>query len=941
MTDISNKTDTSRSGTEAENDVAIDKDVKKTSETEDAEESKESDEGSADLSDKKTPEKKFQSEGPKVDSMKLLEATKAKNFDLVSAILQESPKLLIDTTDEVGKTTLHYLCNLGNTSEITLCLQRKPDVNKADKIGWTPLHYASMKGNTDVVQLLVDYGADANKPDLQKGRTPLHLAVSRNHQDIVETLVHCGADPNAADQDGKTAADICRNEYMRDKLKTAALNKKNELGELTVETMDIRMDKPTPFPNLGLTVTPVQTSAQGANTKVEKDETNTCFTMSIRKTSADKLDDKFTLEDTEEVCSDIFTLKTARTNGPTNVDISIPILTAPNAAEEIVMKTDKGGEIVLTDIKEEDTKWQCIASVDVTSLDSFVVVSRPKLEKFSVGSGAANIKSTVDDRVELDIPKGTFDKPVTITMEITDPPQKEELAKVMNQCADISSTTSFYSLDSGGTTLSKPVSVKVPLPTTFTGQGKLLLFTMNDAPTKESPESWKLMSEGSNIKTGRIEFDVPSFSIKVAVETSSTMADDMSQFGSTSSFSSLVSQVSRIYRKSRRKEHSVTFLCMSRRVGTSNTFKIVVMCCKLDQRAKNVAYWEGEGFENHGEVKHLNNESEIRARAKQRFKITSQTLGMVDEQEHIIDFQPKLEKSHRTLTVKIPTGQNITTGQLEFYKVEKKTDDDAEINDTEKIALTEVTLLAFNPKMMEQLDGRSFLTYKRMVVLQKEIIDVWWKILILMDIPFKTIEKTLGDSGSLEEKVNGLLFDWKEQNRGDKSRGLPILMSALCRCGKRLIVNDLQRQLLQWKNDAANRNDAFYKWLMTAYKYDLLIPTRYDSPMSDTFLAMLADRIKPSTDLAAALSIPGGTISDVLANNRVYPTEGIKTMKIFDHFRMGMNNKANALKKLVDGLKDINLKEDADYVIMMTGAWLKRQPEGDSVFAEVYKSVTK
>ena len=55
----------------------------------------------------------------------------------------------------------------------------------------------------------------------------------------------------------------------------------------------------------------------------------------------------------------------------------------------------------------------------------------------------------------------------------------------------------------------------------------------------------------------------------------------------------------------------------------------------------------------------------------------------------------------------------------------------------------------------------------------------------------------------------------------------------------------------------------------------------YDSPMSDTFLAMIADRIKPSAEFAAALSVPAGAVSDILANNRVYPTDGMKTMKVF------------------------------------------------------------
>lgn len=52
--------------------------------------------------------------------------------------------------------------------------------------------------------------------------------------------------------------------------------------------MDIPSDKPTPFPNLGLTVQPVSPE----DTK-SKQESTTSFTMSIKKTPADKADEKF------------------------------------------------------------------------------------------------------------------------------------------------------------------------------------------------------------------------------------------------------------------------------------------------------------------------------------------------------------------------------------------------------------------------------------------------------------------------------------------------------------------------------------------------------------------------------------------------------------------------------------------------------------------------
>lgn len=59
----------------------------------------------------------------------------------------------------------------------------------------------------------------------------------------------------------------------------------------------------------------------------------------------------------------------------------------------------------------------------------------------------------------------------------------------------------------------------------------------------------------------------------------------------------------------------------------------------------------------------------------------------------------------------------------------------------------------------------------------------------------------------------------------------------------------------------------------------LLYFTGYDIPMSDTFLTMLADRIKPTAEVATALSVPAGTLADILARHKTYPTDGMKSMK--------------------------------------------------------------
>ncbi|KAL4233037.1 hypothetical protein ACF0H5_007723 [Mactra antiquata] len=887
----------------------------------------------------------------RITSEKLLKATKNKEYGYTETLLSESHKILIDTTDDVGKTTLHYLCNAGRKTEIQLCLKWKPNVNKVDKIGWTPLHYAAMKGHEDIIHILVKYGADPNKRDHEKGRTALHLAVSRNHQNIVEQLIQLGADPNVTDQDGKTATDISKNEFMKDKIVTLAKKKAEENEEKKKEgesigiseKMDIQPDKPTPFLNLGLTV--IMKLCQTEINTSGSDVIDKSFTMSIRKLDPDLATESFDIKEDEDICSELFIHKLLNVSSPITVDIQVPITLPPSNNEELVLKTDKHDDILADDVKEENGKWYCIVSAEITSFTSFIVISRPKLEKFNIGKAAANIKSTIDERVELEIPNNTFDKSVTITMGITTTPDKDELTQVMSQCDLVSSTTSFYSLDSGGTTLCKPVSLKVPLPTTYKGDGQLVVLTMNDDPDEETPDSWKPLSTIDKIQNERIYFDVPSFSIKVVVETP-TQIDDISQFGSTSSFGSIASQVSRIYRKCRRREYAVTLVCLSRRIGTSNTFRIITLCCKVDQAEPIISGWESEGFECHTKLNEHSTEDELKVKSKQKFKVVARDLKIIagDKGDHVIvEFQPRLETSHKSFNVVIPYGESMASGVLSFTKLEKAdvavgqtVPKEQELVDGDVVSTVKVSFLMFHPSMLSKLDGTSFLSYKRMIEIQSDLGDRWWKCLLLMEIPFKALEESFADStGNQQETVNGLLFDWRERHRSYKSRGVPIMLSALSRCGKRDLVKKLQIQLRQWKETSSHHSDVFYDWLMMAYKYDLLVPTCYDPPMSDTFLAMIADKLKPRDKLEATLKLSKGTLKYIRDNKKCYPCDGLITMKLLDEFRKSYSDQVKAFGELMRALKESGQTDVASYALMMAEAWLKRQDVEQNEFFDV------
>lgn len=59
--------------------------------------------------------------------------------------------------------------------------------------------------------------------------------------------------------------------------------------------------------------------------------------------------------------------------------------------------------------------------------------------------------------------------------------------------------------------------------------------------------------------------------------------------------------------------------------------------------------------------------------------------------------------------------------------------------------------------MFSQFILTAFLTYRRMLQLQDDIGEQWWKVFLFMDIPFKKIEATLKENpGNVNETVNGV-----------------------------------------------------------------------------------------------------------------------------------------------------------------------------------------
>lgn len=133
------------------------------------------------------------------------EAVAADDLEKIRSLIKESPDLAF-STDNHGRTPLHYTAANGSRAAAELLLAANADVNARCKRGYTPLHFAAGNSNKAVAELLLVAKAQINAK-ANDGATPLHEAASNAEPDMVEFLLGSGADADAIDGYGKTVWD--------------------------------------------------------------------------------------------------------------------------------------------------------------------------------------------------------------------------------------------------------------------------------------------------------------------------------------------------------------------------------------------------------------------------------------------------------------------------------------------------------------------------------------------------------------------------------------------------------------------------------------------------------------------------------------------------------------------------------------------------------------
>ncbi|XP_018399546.1 PREDICTED: ankyrin repeat and death domain-containing protein 1A-like isoform X2 [Cyphomyrmex costatus] len=129
----------------------------------------------------------------------------------VITALANIPRIVLDTTDKKGQTSLHCACAKEHLDAVEVLIGLGANVDAQDNDGNTPLHVATRTRHTGIAQLLLKAGANTELIDAE-GFTPLHVAASQGCKGILDSMIQHGADLNKQCKNGNTPLHLaCQN----------------------------------------------------------------------------------------------------------------------------------------------------------------------------------------------------------------------------------------------------------------------------------------------------------------------------------------------------------------------------------------------------------------------------------------------------------------------------------------------------------------------------------------------------------------------------------------------------------------------------------------------------------------------------------------------------------------------------------------------------------
>jgi len=110
-----------------------------------------------------------------------------KDFSESEKLLREEPEL-INATNDIGETVLHFLVVENNLKEVEWLFNKGANVDTVNNFGNTPLSEAAGLGYKEMCQFLIEKGADHKVRD-ENGDTALSQAATSDEVAVVNLLL--------------------------------------------------------------------------------------------------------------------------------------------------------------------------------------------------------------------------------------------------------------------------------------------------------------------------------------------------------------------------------------------------------------------------------------------------------------------------------------------------------------------------------------------------------------------------------------------------------------------------------------------------------------------------------------------------------------------------------------------------------------------------------
>ena len=146
----------------------------------------------------------------------LIKACRNYEKNLITQLLNKDVED-INFQDNIGNSSLHYLCNIYDHDLTEKLLDKGADINITNLKGEAPLHLAAALGNVNLIELLLSNGADINLKT-NEGITPLVTAIRKRNVQAAKVFIFSGADKFAVSANNISAMDYIKAEGLDDLL---------------------------------------------------------------------------------------------------------------------------------------------------------------------------------------------------------------------------------------------------------------------------------------------------------------------------------------------------------------------------------------------------------------------------------------------------------------------------------------------------------------------------------------------------------------------------------------------------------------------------------------------------------------------------------------------------------------------------------------------------